>query len=705
VKSEIEIEGKKIEFEIQNLAERANGEAMVRCGDTQVFVTCVMSPQEIKGLGFFPLSVNYEERYYAAGKILGPRYIKREGKPSDNAVVISRLIDRAIRPLFEKSFQREVQVIITCLSWDEENDPDVLGLLGTSLALSLSDIPWQGPIGVVRVAEKKGKLIINPTYSEREESSLDIVFAGLKKDEEILINMIEANAKEVEEELIVKAVKLAKEAIKNLIEKQENLQKEFGKKKILIEKTEEPEIKKRVEKFLDQKIEKILFGKQEKVSKETGIKQAQELKELKQELIELIEQDFPEKGGLAKELFEKRIKELVHEKVLKEKKRVDGRKLDELREISCQTGLIPRAHGSAFFSRGLTKALSILTLGGPSERQLIEGMEIMTKKRFLHHYNFPPYSTGEVKRLSAPSRREIGHGMLVEKALLPVIPDFDDFPYTIRIVSELLSSNGSTSMASVCASSLALMDAGVPIKAPVAGIAIGLMVSPDGKNYELLTDIQGPEDFYGDMDFKVAGTETGITAIQMDVKVSGIKEEVLIKALQQSKKARLKILALMKKTLPEPRPKLSPFAPKIYKIEIPPEKIGEVIGPKGHTIKRIIEETETTIDIEPTGAVFVTSSKEASAKKALGIIKNITREAKKGENFLGKVKKIVDFGAFLELETGQEGLLHISKIKKPLKIGEKVPVKVISIDELGRINLGLQKTTKKKNYARRRKKW
>ena len=707
-KFEIEVGGKKIELEIKNLAERANSDIMARCGESQVFITCVMSESDVKGLSFFPLTVNYEEKYYAAGKILGSRYVRREGKPSDNAIVVSRIIDRTIRPLFEKDFKREVQVIATSLSWDEENDPDILGILGTSLALSISDIPWQGPVGAVRVGMKNGKLILNPTYKEREESPLDIIFAGVKSGEKILINMIESANKEVKEELILEALKKALPEIKKLINFQEKISAGLGKEKITIEKTRKPELEEEVENFLGKKIERILFpsetettGTRDKDSKTKGFEKSEKLKELKKELIEFTEKDYPEEEWLVKEIFEKEVRRIIHEKILKEEKRVDGRKLDEIREIRCEAGLIPRTHGSGLFCRGLTKSLSILTLGGPGEQQLIEGMEITGKKRFLHHYNFPPYSTGEVRRLSAPSRREINHGMLAERALLPVIPNFDDFPYTIRIVSEMLSSNGSTSMASVCSSSLALMDAGVPVKRPVAGIAIGLVQK--GKDYKLLTDIQGPEDFHGDMDFKIAGTREGITALQMDVKVRGITEEVLKEALLRGKRARLEILDLMEKVIPEPRSKLSPFAPKVYRLEIPTEKIGEVIGPKGHTIKRIVEQTDTTIDVEPTGVVYIVSKDEDSAKKAVGIIKNITREIKVGETFLGKVKKISNFGVFLELGIGQEGLLHASRIKKPLRIGQKVLVQVISVDEQGRINLNLAKPVKK--YVKRRKNW
>jgi len=702
-KFEIQIGEKKIEFEIKNWAERASADVLVKCGETQVLATCTISDQEIKGLEFFPLTVNYEERYYAAGKILGPRYIKREGRPSDNAIVVSRAIDRAIRPLFPEGLQREVQVITTCLSWDEENDPDILGILGASLALSISEIPWEGPVGVVRVGEKDGKMILNPTYKERENSSLDVVFAGTfqknqKNQNEVLINMVEGSCQEVSEDLILKASDLAMLEIKKLIELQEKIQKELGKEKIVLQTKRDIELEREIEEFLGEKIEKILFSFTGKQTTKEGLEKAQRLNELKKELVEKIEESHPEKGAFAKAFFEKKVKKIIHEKALQEK-RVDGRKLDEIREIKCQVNPIPRTHGSGLFCRGLTKSLSILTLGGPGEQQLIEGMEIVGKKRFLHHYNFPPYSAGEVKPLRAPTRREIGHGMLVERALLPIIPDFDDFPYTIRIVSEILCSNGSTSMASACSSTLALMDAGVPIKRPVAGIAIGLI--KEGKNYKLLTDIQGPEDFHGDMDFKIAGTKKGITALQMDVKIPGITKEILKEALLRGKKARLQILDLMKKTIEKPRSQLSPLAPRIYKLKIPIEKIGELIGAKGHTIKRITETTGVTIDIEPEGTVYVTAKDEDSAKKAIGIIKNITREIRVGETFLGQVKRILNIGAILDIGSGKEGLLPTPRMKKPLRIGTKALVRVASIDEQGRINLSLVRPYKK--YVKRGK--
>lgn len=700
-KFELEIGEQKLVVELRNLAERANGEVMLKYGDTQVLTTAVMSEKELEGLGFFPLTVNYEERYYAAGKILGSRYIKREGKPSDNAVLISRMIDRSIRPFFDQDLKREIQVIITCLSWDEENDPDVLGILSASLALSLSNICWQGPVGVVRIGRKNDKLILNPTYKDREEGDFDIVLVGKKEGEAILISMAEAQAREVEEDLILSALKVALPQIKKLIDFQEEIVKKAGKEKIVIEKEKEGAWEEKAKEFLKGKIEKILFAKEKREAKDEGFEEAGQLNELKKEFIEQIEKSFSGKTALAKEFFEKEVKTTVQEKAVFEAQRVDGRALEEMREISCEVGIIPRAHGSGLFCRGITKSLSILTLGGPGEQQLIEGMEIVAKKRFLHHYNFPPYCVGEVARLTAPSRREIGHGILVEKALFPLIPEFKEFPYTIRVVSEILSSNGSTSMASVCSSCLALMDAGVPINRPVAGIAIGLM--RQGKNYKLLADIQGPEDFYGDMDFKVAGSRKGITALQMDVKDAGIEEKLFQEALLLAKKVRLQILDMMEKTLKNPRHELSSFAPRVYVLEILPEKIGELIGPRGSNIKGIIEETGAEIDIEPLGNVYITSSNESAAKRAFALVKNFTREIKVGEVFLGKVKKILPKGALLELNAGQTGLLPSSQLPGGIRVGDKISVGVASIDEMGRINLASRKASSNfKKYDGRR---
>jgi len=729
-KFKLELGGKDLLVEIKNLAEKANGSCWIRYGDTVVLATAVMG-EEREEKDFFPLTVEYQERFYAAGKILGSRFIRRESRPSDEAILTSRLIDRAIRPRFPENLKREVQVIITCLSWDRENDPDIPGLIAASISLGISDIPWQGPIAALRVGEinpgvppKAGygadkKFILNPIYEQREKSNLDLVLTAVSQDLEkkngVLVNMIEAEGQEVQEEIVLKAVEFSEPYLKKLIEFQNQIIKKAGKKKIdLPELSSDLELESEIKEFLGDRLEKALYEK-------SGIT----LDNLKEELAYFVEgkpstraelgaglvphrnevsgagYPGPPTGGgkikYALDFFEKEIERLVHENIIKFEKRPDGRKLDEIREISCEVGVLPRTHGSGLFQRGETKSLSILTLGAPEDVKLLEGMEFIGKKRFMHHYNFPPYCSGEIKPLRGPGRREIGHGMLAEKALMGLCPNFEEFPYTLRIVSEILSSNGSTSMASVSSSILALMDAGVPIKNSCAGIALGLMQNDKG-SYKILTDIQGPEDHHGDMDFKIAGTKNGITAIQMDVKVRGIDEKILKETLERGKKARLQILSKMEKTIQKPRTELSPWAPRVYVLQIRPEKIREVIGPGGKIIHEIIEECGVSINVENSGQVFVTAEKEEGAKKAVAWIKNITREIKVGEIFQGKVKRIVDFGAFLEILPGQDGLVHISqmapyrvnKVEDIIKVGDVVPVKVISIDEQGRINLSMK---------------
>jgi len=692
---------RELKVEIKNLAEQANGGVFVRYGDTVVMTTCVMSKQKRENIDFFPLTVGYEERFYAAGKIRGARYIKRETRPSDKAICNGRVIDRAVRPLFPKNLFREVQIIVTVLSWDGQNDPAALGLLGASLALSISDIPWGGPVAVVKVGRKNDKFILNPTYKEKEESNFNILFSGLKKDGKLLINMMEGDFEEKSENLVLKALDFARNELISLCSFQEEIVKKIGKDKVAIEPPEEdPQLEKEIKNFLHDRLEKVVFHPDKQ-------QRTEEMEQLKKELTDFIEEKYPEqeKTKCGETLLEKEIQKLVRESILLKEKRPDGRRTDQIRKISVEVGILPRTHGSGLFCRGQTKALSILTLGAPGDVQLLEGMEITGEKRFMHHYNFPPYSVGEVKPLRGPSRRDIGHGMLVEKALLPLIPSFDEFPYTMRVVSEILSSNGSTSMASVSSSSLALMDAGVPIKAPVAGIALGL-VTDQKEDSRILTDIQGPEDHYGDMDFKLAGTKKGMTALQMDVKIEGIDRQTLERSLEQAKKARLEILEKMIKLIKEPRPELSPFAPRIIRIKINPERIRDVIGPGGKVINEIIEKTGVDIDIQPSGVVYVTSESENAAKKAVSLIKNITREVKKGESFQGKVTSVRDFGAFVEILPRQEGLIHISKLTpsqaRKIKKGDILEVKVISIDDKGRINLSLEKN-KKTKYDRPKK--
>jgi polyribonucleotide nucleotidyltransferase len=693
-KFEKKIGDKNLIFEINDLASKSASSAFARLGDTLVFVAVNFTKEEVINPDFFPLSVEYEEKFYAAGKIRGSRYIKRETRPSDEAICNARLVDRAIRPLFPENLQRGVQVMATVLSWDGENDPDVLALLGASLSLLLSPLPWQGPIGAARIGKIKNQFKINPSYKEREESEFDLVVCGVKEGEEIIINMLEGDFNQTKEETVISAVQFAKPYIKEIIEFQEEIRRKIGKEKIeILEKKLPPLLEKEITDWLGKKLELAIFEKGKNNS----------LEEVKKEFL-----DFLLKKGkdgseinLSLKIFKKELVNVLHKLILEKNKRPDSRRIDEIREIYCQAGILPRTHGSGLFCRGETKALSILTLGAPGDVQLLEGMEIVGKKRFMHHYNFPPYSTGEVKQIKGPGRREIGHGMLVERALLPVIPSFDDFPYTIRVVTEILSSNGSTSMASCCSSSLALMDAGVPIKKPVAGIALGLIKK--GRDWKVLTDIQGPEDQLGDMDFKIAGTDEGITAIQLDVKIRGINDEIIKECLSRAKKARLEILEIMNKVLPKPRENLSPFAPRILTLKINPEKIREVIGPGGKTINEIIEECGVSIDIEPDGKIFITSEKEEAAKKALSWIKNITRDVKIGEVFQGKIKRIFNFGAVVELLPNQEGLLHISKLKRfgiknpkeTFKVGDIVPVKVSALTKDGKINLSLAGNFKK----------
>jgi len=687
----LELDGRELNVQIRNLAEKASGEALVRCGDTLVLATCVMAESESEETSFFPLNVNYEEKYYAAGKIRGPRYIKREGRPSDEAIINSRLIDRAIRPRFAKNLYREVQIVTTCLAWDGENDPDIIGLIASSIALSVSNIPWSGPVSAVRIGRNNNELILNPTYEQKETSDLDLVLTAVKENGSLLINMIECGADEIQEEIIIEGLNFGKKYLEEIINFQNEIIKNTRKEKTEIEVFKDPKLEKELKKWLGNKLEKALY-------QAPALHKKNELEVLKKDFSDFVKKTYPEPKQIrfSLDFFETEIEKLLHENVLKNEKRPDGRKLDEIREIKAEVALIPRSHGSALFCRGQTKALSILTLGAPADQQILEGMEVVGKKRFMHHYNFPPYSSGEIKPIRGPGRREIGHGALAEKALLPLIPAFDKFPYTIRIVSEILSSNGSTSMASVSSSSLALMDAGIPIKRPATGIALGLIKNDQG-DYKILTDIQGPEDHHGDMDFKVAGTEKGITALQMDVKISGINEEILKESLKRGKKARFDILEKIKKIISEPRPQLSPWAPRIYMLQINPEKIGDIIGPGGKIIRKITEEYEVLIDIEEDGKVFITSELEENGKKVISLIKNMTREIKVGETFQGEVKRILDFGFFVEILPEQEGLVRLPRFKKlDVKMGDIVSVQVKEIDSQGRINLSLIKVLKKR---------
>ncbi len=684
---------KEIAISFPNLAEKANGEAMVRYGDTIVYAVATMSKEDVEK-GFFPLSVSYEEKFYAAGKISGSRYTRREGRPSDRATLISRMIDRAIRPRFPEKMKREVQVIITCLSWDEENDPGVLGMIASSVALHTSDIPWNGPLGAVRIGNEDS-FIINPDYEKRIKGSSDIVISGfIDTEDDFIINMIEGVFKEETDSNVFNTFKIAENPVKEICNFQEEIKKSIFKEKISLPEKKKEEGEEKIAKIVEKKVTKPL----ENIFNSKNNNKEEEIARLKEDLhIYIVENYESEDVKIAFSVLDEMIKEKVRKSIIQKEERVDGRKIDELREISCSVGLLPRTHGSALFQRGQTKALSIITLGAPGEEQLTDAMEIAEKKRFMHHYNFPPSSVGEVGPIRGPGRREIGHGMLAENGILPLLPENGDFPYIIRGVSEIVCSNGSTSMASVCGTTLALMDAGVPIRRPVAGISIGL-VAESKESYKLLTDIQGVEDHYGDMDFKVAGTEKGVTVIQMDVKIAGITLKMVEEALERAKTTRHYIIKKITEVIPEPRKELSPYAPRIITLQINPDKIGELIGPKGKVINDIIEKTGVAINIEDDGIVFVVSREEEKIKEALLMIENITRELEVGQVFEGKVIKILSFGAVIEVAPGKEGLLHISeiankridKVEDVLAPDQIIKVKVIKVEDSGKTSFSMK---------------
>ena len=688
---ELEIGDKTLKIKITDWAEQASGSCIVSYGQTEVLATAVMSQKNFDDTDFFPLTVEYDEKFYAAGKILGSRFLKRESRPSDEAILTSRMIDRSIRPLFPKDFKKEVQVIVSCISFDGENDPDILGMIAASFALAVSNIPWNGPLGAIRIGKADGKFMLNPTYKQRQENALDLTLSAINSNNEILINMIEMGGKEVSENDVLEATEFAEDTLKKVINFQKKIVNKIGAKKAAFNPAVESDIEKDIKEFLGNKLEDAI------TNAKPGEKNFAEVDALEEELVKFIKEKYPSEGKEKQVLpfFEKEMERIIIKNIIEKNQRPDGRGTDEIRNLLCEVGVLSRTHGSGVFHRGLTKVLSILTLGGPDDQQLLEGMEISGKKRFMHHYNFPPFSTGETSPMRGPKRREIGHGHLAEKALLPLIPDPEIFPYTIRIVSEALSSNGSTSMASVCAATLALMDAGVPIKEPVAGISIGLAKDEETGKYKVLTDIQGPEDHFGDMDFKVAGTKNGITAIQMDIKIDGIDNKIFKEALLRAKDAKLKILDIIKEAIPEPRKNLSPFAPKISIIQINPAKIGEVVGPRGSVINKIIEEFGVNINIEDSGLVFVTGQDQSSVESTVNRIQAIVKEVEIGEIFEGTVRKIMDFGAFVDILPGQSGLVHISKfapykidkVEDVVKVGDIIPVKVTGIDELGRINL------------------
>jgi polyribonucleotide nucleotidyltransferase len=694
-----EIAGRPFIIETGKMAQQANGAVLARYGDTVVLVTATASKEPREGVDFLPLTVDYEERLYAVGKIPGG-FIKREGKPSEKAILSARVIDRPLRPLFPKGFRNDIQIIATILSVDQDNTPDVVAINGASIALCISDIPFEGPVGAVSVGLVDGNFVINPTVEQYEKSRLRLIVAGTKD----AILMVEAGADEVTEEEMINAINFGHEEIKKIVEFQEEIIAKVGKPKMEFTVQEiDPELEKAVREYAREEILKAIkiYDKQEREAY---------LQKINEDTIAHFQETYPEKEKEIADVLYNILKEEVRNMITYEGIRPDGRKSTEIRPISCEVGILPRTHGSGLFTRGQTQVLTVATLGALGDVQILDGLELEESKRFMHHYNFPPYSTGETRVLRGPGRREIGHGALAERALEPMIPPEEEFPYTIRLVSEVLSSNGSTSMASVCGSTLALMDAGVPIKAPVAGIAMGLIKQDD--KVTILSDIQGIEDFLGDMDFKVAGTSKGITAIQMDIKVKGIDTDTLRKALEQAKEGRLYILEKMLATISSPRSELSPYAPRIFTTVIDPEKIRDVIGPGGKMINKIISETGVKIDIEDDGKIYVAAPNESAGKKALEMIKNITQDVEVGKIYLGKVLRITNFGAFVEILPGKEGLVHISKLSKGrvkrvedvVRIGDEILVKVTDIDKQGRINLShkdvfSEKQPKNKNKA------
>lgn len=694
--------GRTLSVEVGRFAGHANGSCLVQYGETVVLATACMSTQT-KEMDFFPLSVEYEERLYAAGRIKGSRFIKKEGRPTDEAVLSGRFIDRAIRPLFDATMRNEIQVVVTVFAFDGENDPDQLGLIAASCALSISDIPWNGPIAVNRVGQVEGQLVLNPTYAQRNESILDLAVAGTT--ERVL--MVEAGANEASEELTLEAFAFSQKNMFAPIELIDEVVKEVGKKKIRPEDLIKPEANELLQKaedvlekaqsFMQSQITELFFN-EPKASKVGRALAKTKLKDLF--AAHLAEQGVEEP---VMKLALGRVSELVEAEVsrqiLENDRRVDGRQIDEVRPLFAEVAVLPRVHGSGHFMRGETQVLSVVTLGAPGDEQTLDGMEVTGTRRFMHHYNFPPYSVGEVKPMRGPGRREIGHGALAEKALDPMMPAKEDFPYAIRVVSEVLSSNGSSSMASACGATLALMDAGVPIKAPVAGIAMGLVSTPDMKKWKVITDLQDLEDADGGMDFKIAGTKNGITAIQLDTKTIGLTHDILTETITKAKTARLHVLDVMLAAIPAVRAELSPNAPRITKIMIHPDKIREVIGPGGKMINEIIATTGVAaIDIEDSGLVMITSTNAEAGQKAYDWIKMITAEPEVGLIYDGTVTRLMDFGAFVEIMPKKEGLVHVSEIapyrvenvSDLLKVGDKVKVKLFEIDSMGRLNLSMK---------------
>jgi polyribonucleotide nucleotidyltransferase len=685
VTKNVEVAGRRLSIETGRVAEQANGAVILRQGDSVVLSTAVMSKEPRVGVDFFPLTCDYEEKLYAVGKIPGA-FMRREGRPSETAILASRLTDRPLRPLFPEGFRLDIQVVSTVLSVDQENDPTILSINGASTALVISDIPWAGPVGAVKVGFLDGALVVNPPMSRMGDSDLDLTVAGTSD----AILMVEAGAKGVTEATVVEALQMAHDAIKQLCAAQNELRQQIGRPKFEYTPPSYPEqVVEVVSEYLALRLDQAAFNP-DKAAREASTE------ELRKKTMAELGERFPEHVDILGKLFDKKLKDRVRERIVDEGVRMDGRGLKDVREITVEVGVLPRTHGSGLFTRGQTQALTIATLGAMSDQQKLDGLGAEEFKRYMHHYNFPPFSVGEARPLRGPGRREIGHGALAERALLPVIPSVDEWPYTMRLVSEILSSNGSTSMASVCGSTLSLMDAGVPIKAPVAGIAMGL-VTREGK-FAVLTDIQGVEDNLGDMDFKVAGTKDGITALQMDIKIKGLPHEILAQALEQAREARLFVLDKMLAVLPQPRAELSPHAPRITTIHINPDKIRDIIGPGGKMIRKITEETGAQIDVEDDGRVFIAAVDQEGGKRAIDWIKGLTDEVEVGKIYKGKVVRIMPFGAFVEVLPNQDGLVHISKltdhrverVEEIANVGDEIVVKATEIDSQGRLNLSRQ---------------
>lgn len=677
-----ELGNRTLMIETGKLAKQANGSALVRYGDTVVLVAVTSSLEPREGVDFFPLTVDYEEKMYAVGKIPGS-FIKREGRPGNSGILAARLIDRPIRPLFPEGFRNDVQVVATVLSVEQDNQPDVMAMIGASIALGISDIPFNGPIAGVRVGRVDGKFVINPTVLEREKSDLNLTIAGSYD----AVMMVEAGANELPEDVILESILFGHEEIRRLVEFQREIISTCGKEKRQTNLFSlDEELERKIRAYAEARLNTAIRNP-DKLERDEHIAQ------INAETLEKFMLEYPENIKEIGMILHNIEKEIVRHMITHEKIRPDGRRLDEVREVSSEVGILPRTHGSALFTRGQTQILTVTTLGSLSDEQIIDNLSTETTKHYIHQYNFPGYSVGEARPSRGPGRREIGHGALAERALVPVLPSLEAFPYTIRLVSEVLESNGSSSMGSVCGSTLSLMDAGVPIIRPVSGVAMGLV--KDGANYTILTDIQGLEDALGDMDFKVAGTEKGITAIQMDIKIAGITRDILASALEQAKRGRTFILDKMLQTLDKPRKELSPYAPKLMTLHIPVDKIRNVIGPSGKVIKNIIDETNATIDIQEDGTIYITAVDENCLKKAANMIEDLVRDVKVGEIYTGKVTKIMNFGAFIEFLPGKEGLCHISQLAKKrvekvedvVKIGDELEVKVVEIDRQGRINL------------------